>query len=157
MSRSPINDFNKHLSDWRPWNPARGYAVSLSWKVSLVWLCLSWRSCRNGEAFAESVIREIYEETGLTIKNPQLVGVKNWLWIQVGATLSFVIRRPSLLEAPIIRRGWSFLDEKRPDSKLGSGLWYATFDGDDGSFGQIWIFLPSPYRRRLGKENLLVF
>ena len=32
----------------------------------------------NGEAFAESVIREIYEETGLTIKNPQLVGIKNW-------------------------------------------------------------------------------
>ena len=32
----------------------------------------------NGESFAESVIREIYEETGLTIQNPQLVGVKNW-------------------------------------------------------------------------------
>ena len=32
----------------------------------------------NGEAFTESVIREIYEETGLTIKNPQLVGIKNW-------------------------------------------------------------------------------
>ncbi len=32
----------------------------------------------NGEALAESVIREVYEETGLTIKNPQLVGVKNW-------------------------------------------------------------------------------
>ena len=32
----------------------------------------------NGEAFAESVIREIYEETGLTIKSPQLVGIKNW-------------------------------------------------------------------------------
>ena len=30
----------------------------------------------NGEAFTESVIREIYEETGLTIKNPQLVGIK---------------------------------------------------------------------------------
>ena len=30
----------------------------------------------NGEAFAESVIREIYEETGLTIQNPQLVGIK---------------------------------------------------------------------------------
>ncbi|EKA00984.1 MutT/nudix family protein, partial [Streptococcus sp. GMD6S] len=29
----------------------------------------------NGEAFAESVIREIYEETGLTIQNPQLVGI----------------------------------------------------------------------------------
>ena len=32
----------------------------------------------NGEAFAESVIREIYEETGLSIQNPQLVGIKNW-------------------------------------------------------------------------------
>lgn len=32
----------------------------------------------NGESFAESVIREIYEETGLTIQNPQLVGIKNW-------------------------------------------------------------------------------
>ena len=32
----------------------------------------------TGEAFAESVIREIYEETGLTIQNPQLVGIKNW-------------------------------------------------------------------------------
>ena len=30
----------------------------------------------NGESFAESVIREIYEETGLTIQNPQLVGIK---------------------------------------------------------------------------------
>ena len=29
----------------------------------------------NGESFAESVIREIYEETGLTIQNPQLVGI----------------------------------------------------------------------------------
>ena len=31
----------------------------------------------NGEAFAESVIREIYEKTDLTIQNPQLVGIKN--------------------------------------------------------------------------------
>ena len=35
-------------------------------------------SGENGEAFAESVIREIYEETGLSIQNPQLVGIKNW-------------------------------------------------------------------------------
>ena len=33
---------------------------------------------RHGEAFAQSVIREIYEETGLTIQNTQLVGIKNW-------------------------------------------------------------------------------
>jgi 8-oxo-dGTP diphosphatase len=32
----------------------------------------------NGEAFAESVIREVYEETGLTIENPVLCGIKEW-------------------------------------------------------------------------------
>ena len=32
----------------------------------------------EGESLVESVIREIGEETGLTIFNPQLVAVKNW-------------------------------------------------------------------------------
>ena len=32
----------------------------------------------EGESLAESVIREIYEETGLTITNPKLVAVKDW-------------------------------------------------------------------------------
>ena len=32
-----------------------------------------------GESFTESVIREIKEETGLTIQSPQLCGTKNWL------------------------------------------------------------------------------
>lgn len=51
----------------------------------------------NGEAFAESVIREIYEETGLTIQNPQLVGIKNWPLDTGGRYIVFVIRRQSLL------------------------------------------------------------
>lgn len=33
----------------------------------------------NGESFTDAVIREIYEETGLTILCPQLCGIKNWL------------------------------------------------------------------------------
>lgn len=33
----------------------------------------------EGETFAESVIREIYEETGLTIRNPKLTGVYHWM------------------------------------------------------------------------------
>ena len=31
-----------------------------------------------GESFAEAVIREVWEETGLTIENPVLCGVKQW-------------------------------------------------------------------------------
>lgn len=30
------------------------------------------------EAFTDAVIREVFEETGLTIKTPQLCGVKQW-------------------------------------------------------------------------------
>lgn len=30
------------------------------------------------ESFTDSVIREVYEETGLTIESPQLCGIKNW-------------------------------------------------------------------------------
>ena len=32
----------------------------------------------KGESFTLSVIREILEETGLTITHPQLCGIKNW-------------------------------------------------------------------------------
>lgn len=32
----------------------------------------------SGESFTASVIREVYEETGLTIETPRLCGVKEW-------------------------------------------------------------------------------
>jgi len=32
-----------------------------------------------GETFAHAVIREVYEETGLTISHPRLCGIKHWL------------------------------------------------------------------------------
>lgn len=32
----------------------------------------------NGESLTDAVIREVREETGLTIRRPRLVGVKNW-------------------------------------------------------------------------------
>lgn len=32
-----------------------------------------------GEPFTDAVIREVYEETGLTIKSPELCGVKDWM------------------------------------------------------------------------------
>jgi 8-oxo-dGTP diphosphatase len=33
----------------------------------------------DNESIVDSVIREIKEETGLTIKNPKLVGVRDWI------------------------------------------------------------------------------
>ena len=32
----------------------------------------------HGESFTDAVIREIHEETGLTIRRPRLCGVKDW-------------------------------------------------------------------------------
>ena len=32
----------------------------------------------DGESFQESVVREVLEETGLTIFNPRLTGIKHW-------------------------------------------------------------------------------
>ena len=32
----------------------------------------------SGESFAAAVIREVFEETGLTIESPHLCGVKEW-------------------------------------------------------------------------------
>ena len=34
----------------------------------------------DGETLEESIIREMKEETGLDIKNPRLVGIKDWPW-----------------------------------------------------------------------------
>lgn len=33
----------------------------------------------NGESIVDGVIREVLEETGLTIENPQICGIKNWI------------------------------------------------------------------------------
>lgn len=32
----------------------------------------------EGENFHDAVVREVWEETGLTIRNPQLAGLKHW-------------------------------------------------------------------------------
>ena len=32
-----------------------------------------------GESLSEAMIREVYEETGLTIKNPKLCGIYDWM------------------------------------------------------------------------------
>jgi len=41
-------------------------------------ICFPGGHVEPGEAFTESVIREVWEETGLTIRNPKLCGVKQF-------------------------------------------------------------------------------
>ena len=42
-----------------------------------------------GESIVQSVIREVKEETGLTLKNPHLVGVKQF-WVESGRYIVFL-------------------------------------------------------------------
>lgn len=41
-------------------------------------ICFPGGHVEPGEAFTDSVVREVYEETGLTIQNPRLCGVKQF-------------------------------------------------------------------------------
>ena len=42
-------------------------------------LCFPGGHVEPGESFVESVIREVWEETGLTIQNPRLCGTKQFM------------------------------------------------------------------------------
>ncbi|MBY5034008.1 8-oxo-dGTP diphosphatase [Streptococcus gallolyticus] len=44
------------------------------------------------ESLHEAVVREVYEETGLTIENPRLVGMKNWTTRENERYLVFLYR-----------------------------------------------------------------
>lgn len=47
---------------------------TVSWKG----MCFPGGHIEKGEPLTDSVIREVFEETGLTIKNPKLCGIKDW-------------------------------------------------------------------------------
>ena len=51
-------------------------------------ICFPGGHVEPGEAFTASVIREVWEETGLTIKNPRLCGVKQF---QTNETTRYVV------------------------------------------------------------------
>lgn len=43
----------------------------------------------EGESLHDAVVREVYEETGLTIQHPKLLGIKNWPLDEGGRYLVF--------------------------------------------------------------------
>ena len=48
------------------------------------------------EPIADSVIREVFEETGLTIKNPQLCGIKDWVQHDGSRYMVFCIKQMNI-------------------------------------------------------------
>lgn len=57
-----------------------GDKVLVQDKISKSWggLMFPGGHIEHGEDFTDAVIREVYEETGLKISNPQLCGIKDW-------------------------------------------------------------------------------
>lgn len=51
-----------------------------------------WGHVEEGESLYESVVREVYEETGLKIVNPKLVGVKHFYTTENIRYLVFLYR-----------------------------------------------------------------
>ena len=58
----------------------------------------------KGEAFADSVIREVYEETGLTIEQPQLCGIKQFR-TEEGSRYIVLLYRTDKFEGQLISSG----------------------------------------------------
>lgn len=58
-----------------------GDKILLQDRVKEDWkgLTLPGGHIEKDESFVEGIVREIKEETGLTIQNPQLCGIKQWL------------------------------------------------------------------------------
>lgn len=77
------------------------------------------------ESFTDSVIREIYEETGLTIRHPKLCGVKNWFCDDGSRYIVMLYKTDEfsgeLKDSEEGRVFWAKLSEL-PNMKLASGM-----------------------------------
>ena len=58
----------------------------------------------KGEAFADAVIREVYEETGLTIEQPRLCGIKQFR-TEEGSRYIVLLYRTDKFEGQLISSG----------------------------------------------------
>ena len=79
----------------------------------------------QGESLTDAVIREVFEETGLKISNPQLCGVKDWC-NEDGSRYMVLLYKTDKYEGPIhssdegeIR--WIELEEMKK-SRMASGM-----------------------------------
>ena len=94
-----------------------------------------------GESLVDSVIREMREETGLTVRNPRLIGSKSWMkddgsrylvLLYVATEYEGALRSSDEGE---IR--WMTLDEMRAGNMVGGmDLYFRVFL--DGDVNEIW-------------------
>ena len=111
----------------------------------------------NGESFAESVIREIYEETGLTIQNPQLVGIKNWP-LDTGGRYIVICYKATEFSGTLRSSDEGEVSgcKKTRLPNLDLGLWYVTLMEMMEAPDKSEFFYPRR-TETIGKENFLVF
>lgn len=79
----------------------------------------------KGESFVDSVIREVYEETGLTIEKPRICGTKDWV-NEDGSRYLVVLYKTSRFRGELksSKEGevrWMSLEEMK-NGKLANGM-----------------------------------
>ena len=104
-------------------------------------LCFPGGHVEPGESFVESVIREVWEETGLTVKNPRIIGTKSWMQKDGGRYLVLLYTATeyegelhSSEEGDI---AWMTIDEMRAGQMVdGMELFFRVYL--DGDVNEIW-------------------
>ena len=94
-----------------------------------------------GESLVDSVIREMLEETGLTIRNPKLVGSKSWMQ-KDGSRYLVLLYTATEYEGELHSSdegdiAWMTLDEMRAGKMVeGMELYFRVYL--DGDVNEIW-------------------
>ena len=95
-----------------------------------------------GESLVDSVIREMQEETGLTVKNPRLVGTKSWMKKDGSGRYLVLLYTATEYEGELQSSeegeiSWMTLDEMRSGKMVnGMELYFRVFL--DGDVHEIW-------------------
>ena len=98
-----------------------------------------------GESLIDSVVREMQEETGLTIKNPRLIGTKSWMQKDGSGRYLVLLYTATEYEGELhssdegeIR--WMTIDEMRAGKMVeGMELYFRVYL--DGDVNEIWYEL----------------
>ena len=98
-----------------------------------------------GESLVDSVIREMQEETGLTVKHPRLIGTKSWMQKDGSGRYLVLLYTATEYEGELHSSeegdiAWMTIDEMRQGQMVdGMELYFDVFLGQDHS--EIWYDL----------------